>query len=58
MPNAEGNTPLHLAVMNDNPQCVKLLLIHGTDMHISELVRDGLVALALADLDWFVDYIV
>ena len=36
VPNAEGNTPLHLAVINDNPQCVKLLLIHGADMHISK----------------------
>ena len=34
--NAEGNTPLHLAVINDNPQCVKLLLIHGADMHMSK----------------------
>ena len=38
VPNAEGNTPLHLAVINDNPQCVKLLLIHGADMHISKSV--------------------
>ena len=37
VPNAEGNTPLHLAVINDNPQCVKLLLIHGADIHISKI---------------------
>ena len=35
----EGNTPLHMAVSNDNPQCVKLLLIHGADVNRSECGR-------------------
>ena len=32
----EGNTPLHLAVTNDHSHCVKLLLLHGSDITISE----------------------
>ena len=32
---SEGNTPIHLAVANDNPQCVKLLLNHGANITIS-----------------------
>ncbi len=32
----DGNTPLHLAVSSDNPQCVKLLLNHGADLTISK----------------------
>ena len=33
---SEGNTPLHLAVDQDNAQCVKLLLCHRADLSISE----------------------
>lgn len=33
---AEGSSPLHLAVLNDNPQCVKLLLNHRADISISK----------------------
>ena len=33
---AEGSSPLHLAVANDSPQCVKLLLNHRADISISE----------------------
>lgn len=31
-PDADGNTPLHLAVEYDVPQCVKLLLNHGANI--------------------------
>ena len=34
---SDGNTPLHLAVHNDNPQCVKLLLNHGANITTSEI---------------------
>lgn len=34
---SDGNTPLHLAVHNDNPQCVKLLLNHGASITTSEM---------------------
>ena len=33
---AEGSSPLHLAVMNDNPQCVKLLLNHRAHITTSK----------------------
>ena len=36
MLDAEGSTPLHLAVLNDSPQCVKLLLTHRADINISK----------------------
>lgn len=32
----EGNTPLHSAVVYDNPQCVKLLLNHGASITASK----------------------
>ncbi len=35
----EGNTPLHLAVFCDNPQCMKLLLNHGAAVDASTLAR-------------------
>ena len=31
-PDADGNTPLHLAVTYDVPQCIKLLLNHGANI--------------------------
>ena len=37
---AEGNTPLHLAVSSDHSHCVKLLLLHGSDSTISEITKD------------------
>ncbi len=32
----EGDTPLHLAVLCDSPQCVKLLLNHGANTDARE----------------------
>lgn len=32
----EGTAPLHMAVINDNPQCIKLLLNHRANINISE----------------------
>lgn len=32
----DGNTPLHIATLTDNPQCIKLLLNHGASVGISE----------------------
>lgn len=36
----EGNTPLHIATLTDNPQCIKLLLNHNANPNISELYWD------------------
>ena len=36
MLDAEGSSPLHLAVINDNPQCVKLLLNHRANISTSK----------------------
>lgn len=33
-----GNTPLHIAVLTDNPQCIKLLLNHNSSISTSENV--------------------
>ncbi|XP_064381820.1 arf-GAP with SH3 domain, ANK repeat and PH domain-containing protein 1-like isoform X2 [Halichondria panicea] len=43
----DGNTPLHLAVSNDNPQCVKLLLNHGADITIKN--KEGRNPMDLAE---------
>ena len=32
----EGNTPLHIATLTDNPQCIKLLLNHNANLNASE----------------------
>jgi Arf-GAP/SH3 domain/ANK repeat/PH domain-containing protein len=31
-----GNTPLHIAALTDNPQCIKLLLNHNSNVNLSE----------------------
>ena len=31
-----GNTPLHVAALTDNPQCIKLLLNHNANLSLSE----------------------
>ena len=33
-----GNTPLHIAALTDNPQCIKLLLNHNANLTTSEFV--------------------
>lgn len=44
---SEGNTPLHLAVDQDNAQCVKLLLCHRADLSIKN--KEGTTALDIAE---------
>jgi len=44
---SDGNTPLHLAVHNDNPQCVKLLLNHGAS--ITTKNKEGKTPLDIAE---------
>lgn len=36
--NEQGNTPLHVAALTDNPLCVKLLLNHNASVHASTLL--------------------
>lgn len=33
--NSDGHTPMHLACLNDKPECVKALLLMGADVNIS-----------------------
>lgn len=33
--NSDGYTPMHLACLNDKPECVKALLLMGADVNIS-----------------------
>ena len=50
---AEGSSPLHLAVINDNPQCVKLLLNHRADINISKCAV--LIHSPVHTISWFAE---
>ena len=39
IPNGEGYSPLHLAIQENHPECVEMLLVHGADPLV--LTRDG-----------------
>lgn len=37
--NVLGQTPLHVAVRDNNLDAIRALLLHGADMHRADLVR-------------------
>ncbi|XP_058805766.1 85/88 kDa calcium-independent phospholipase A2 isoform X2 [Phymastichus coffea] len=39
--NSDGYTPMHIACLNDKPECVKALLLMGADVNISASERSG-----------------